>query len=343
MIPEVRGLCHCPICDKDYLGNPTTDQVCMGCWTAERSEAQMVAELVELQEREPTGAGGWNFYQLPNTVRLMSRADVLDYLAEMPKDREIDRAVGHNSATPPANGIGVVIGWQHYHIFHNGWRDGGYHWAITPDGLIYIMRNLVYTGAHAHAEGNRGSMGWVMGGNFSGAGGLPTQAQQASAAFLCAAHRATFGYGCDQEWGHRWVDLHPTSCPGTNLSLEHLRSFVCKEPEQEEENMGFAATTVKMRAGDQYRYSAWLSHANKQLLWVDVTSDTNEKSKFRFQPRRDNGHWIGQAETDSIEGESITKRWEIGEFFNVREIGGLTLKMECLEGEITVKFAESAR
>ena len=106
--------------------------------------------------------------------------------------------------------------------------------------------------------------------------------------------------------------------------------------------MGFAATTVKMRPGDQYRYSAWLSHSNKQLLWFDVTSDTS-KSKFRFQPRRDNGDWIGQAKTDSIEGESVTKRCEIGEEFNVREIGGLTLKVECLEGEITVKFAESSR
>jgi len=118
--------------------------------------------------------------------------------------------------------------------------------------------------------------------------------------------------------------------------------FFGGQPQPEEDEMGFAATPIKMSPGDQFRYPAWLSHANGQVLWLDITSDSAE-SRFRFQARRDNGHWIGQAHTDSIEGESITKRWEIGEFFNVKEIGGLTLKMECLEGEITVKFAESSR
>ena len=216
----------------------------------------------------------------------------------------------------------------------------GYHGGTTPRGERIPGRPDWMVGAHVKYH-NATSLGFVcIGDDLGDTPWFPTDAQYKDAAAWCREKMALYDIPVTRVRGHR--DDNPTSCPGPFDVHGRLRTMILEKPQPEEEEMGLAATTVKMRAGDQYRYPAWLSHANKQLLWLDVTSDT-DKAKFRFQPRRDNGDWIGQAETDSIEGESVTKRCEIGEFFNVREIGGLTLKVECLEGEMTVKFAESSR
>lgn len=228
---ETIGICTCPGCAKVYTGNPETDQLCLECWI-KRNPPEKVKEI-EGDQFLGTAAGGWNFNAIPNTIRAMSRQDVLDYLRECPKSRKIWRSVGHNSATPNGCGISIPQSFQNYHIYHNGWRDIGYHWVIDTCGTIYLGRNLVYQGSHAHSDGNPGSVGWCMVGNFSGTGGLPSEAQRESARFLCTAHRQTFGYGCDAEFGHKDVIYNPahgTSCPGTNIPLALLRSWVCGPP-----------------------------------------------------------------------------------------------------------------
>lgn len=223
-------LCQCSGCGKEYLGSTEDPEVCFACWMANHTEEEIDEILKKaVPPDDLVGAGGWDFYKMPNTIRAMSRADVLDYLANCPKSRKIWRAVGHNSASPNGCGIAIPRGFQAYHI-SKGWSDIGYHWVIDTCGTIYIGRNLVYQGAHAHAEGNIGSMGWCWVGNFSGGGGLPSKEQIDSARFLCGAHRATFGYGCESEYGHRWVVYpeHATSCPGTNItSQQMLRNWVC--------------------------------------------------------------------------------------------------------------------
>ncbi len=231
-----QGISTCPACAKEYVGSGDPE-LCFACWLLEHPPDDTPAPIGK------TGAGGWNYYAEPNTIVAVSRADVLDYLAGCPKSRSIWFDVMHNSATPAYNGIGVIRGFQQYHM-SKGWSDIGYHWCITPDGTIYLGRNLVHQGAHAFAEGNRGSMGYCLVGDFSGGGGTPTSAQISSAGFLARAHGAAFGYG--NHTGHRFVadpsiPSHATSCPGTNVSLAMVRQWTSGAPAPaEEDEMAFA-------------------------------------------------------------------------------------------------------
>ena len=222
---EEQGQCICPICKKVYTGNPKSDQICFECWIVENWE-----NIPKEEELSLSGAGGWSYYQIPNTVKLMSDTDWDDYIKNCPKNaffNSIYRTVLHNSATPPLNGIQVIIGIQRYHIIHNGWADAGYHGAITPDGLAYLMRNWTYKGAHAHAVGNAGSLGWCMIGNFSGSG-FPTQ-QQINTYGRMSSITSRYINIRDSS-GHRWVDNHPTSCPGVNVSLGQIREWAKVSP-----------------------------------------------------------------------------------------------------------------
>lgn len=235
MKKEYNKIYKCTECGKEYTGSETGDpEICMACWLASHTEEE-INEILEkaVPPIDKKGAGGWDYYAEPNTIRLMNQADVSAYLAGCPKTRSIWFAVCHNSATPNGCGISIPRGFQAYHI-SKGWADIGYHWVIDTCGAIYLGRNLVYQGAHAFEEGNRGSMGWCFVGDFSGNGGLPSKEQISSANFLCYAHRGIFGYGVNYERGHRWtadpnIPSHSTSCPGTNFTSEQmLRNMITK-------------------------------------------------------------------------------------------------------------------
>jgi len=220
-VEELEGNCLCPKCDKIYNGNPETDQICFDCWFKEHKEG-FSNEI----SKATSGAGGFPYYQMPNTIQPLSNADLLLYASNFPRDRDVWWSVLHNSATPAYNGISVVKGFQAYHIHHNGWSDIGYHLIWTPNGQAYLGRNWVYQGAHAYAQGNRGSLGICMVGNFSGAG-FPTKEQINSYAYFCSAVRKT--NDITKYSGHRWADWHRTSCPGVNVSLDMIQQWSWKD------------------------------------------------------------------------------------------------------------------
>ena len=290
--------CVCPICEKEYLGNPQTDQVCFACWWEQNKVKIPVAE-----EEQKEGAGGWNYYAKPNTIRAMSDADWHEYIGNCPRTPflgSVYRTVLHNSASPPLNGIQVVVGFATYHIQHNGWADIGYSAVVTPDGQWYLGRNWTYQGAHAHASGNSGSLGWCMVGNFTGA--LPTIAQIQSYRNLTAITKQYLPIRIST--GHRWVDDHPTSCPGMSVSLEMIESWATAGPvsgpipiERREEEMYPIIPNATHYFADVWtkKYSHWLHIQNRENTAANVILNIQEAGQVTkdlpgFQVPA-NGYW----------------------------------------------------
>ena len=223
-LDEPQGKCNCRYCNRPFYGNPKSDQICFDCWLAEH-----YSDDKEFDVPGPLqGAAGFSYFQIPATIIEVSKEDLIDYIKGLPKNvRDMWWDIVHNSATPPINGIKVVQGFQAYHI-SRGWADIGYHLVITPDGKMYLCRNWIYQGAHAHAQGNRGSLGVCWVGNFSGGGGIPTPEQIATYSWFCQTVKEMLNI--IQHTGHRWADYHPTSCPGTNLTLGMIREWANAKP-----------------------------------------------------------------------------------------------------------------
>ncbi|QEK13735.1 N-acetylmuramoyl-L-alanine amidase (plasmid) [Crassaminicella thermophila] len=72
-----------------------------------------------------------------------------------------NKIILHHSATDG----GTFESIRRYHIEHNGWRDIGYHYLITKDGVLHKGRDEKDTGAHTKGE-NTTSIGICLVGNF---------------------------------------------------------------------------------------------------------------------------------------------------------------------------------
>lgn len=72
-----------------------------------------------------------------------------------------DKIILHHSATDG----GTFESIRRYHMEHNGWRDIGYHYLITKDGVLHKGREENATGAHTKGE-NTKSIGICLVGHF---------------------------------------------------------------------------------------------------------------------------------------------------------------------------------
>jgi hypothetical protein len=68
-----------------------------------------------------------------------------------------------SSAPESANEIRKI---QRYHQNENQWADIGYHFIVDRAGRIWEGRPIIYQGAHAHGNANRGNIGIVVLGNY---------------------------------------------------------------------------------------------------------------------------------------------------------------------------------
>lgn len=114
---------------------------------------------------------------------------------------------------------------QDMHINTNGWADIGYHYVISPRGLILAGRSLFSPGSHV-AKANTGNLGICLMGNFESQ--TPPVAQIQSLVELAAWWCYQLKIDPSNISGHR--DFLPTACPGATLysELDEIRRQVTK-------------------------------------------------------------------------------------------------------------------
>lgn len=71
--------------------------------------------------------------------------------------RPITEIIIHCTGTKPSHKTSVESV-REYHMKHNGWKDIGYHYLITLDGVIHQGRPLDQVGAHCKNH-NTGTIG----------------------------------------------------------------------------------------------------------------------------------------------------------------------------------------
>jgi tetratricopeptide (TPR) repeat protein len=126
---------------------------------------------------------------------------------------------GH-SAAESANEIRKI---QRVHQSEKQWADIGYHYIIDRVGRVWQGRPLVYQGAHAKGDANRGNIGVVILGNYM---------QQDLNTAQLRALRNVVGWLCDRfqippqrVYTHCEIRHGTTECPGPPISraVEDIR------------------------------------------------------------------------------------------------------------------------
>lgn len=146
---------------------------------------------------------------------VLTENTIEDYVRNHPFSRNVYMTVVHNSATPMSAyaGINTVKGFYNYHVHNRGWKSIGYHWVIGPDGKIFGARKMEWMGSHAGSNGNPGSVGVCLVGNFE-TSDKPTEKAKKS---LIALHNALDKYRYGNK-GISGVRVHyefmSTACPG---------------------------------------------------------------------------------------------------------------------------------
>ena len=71
--------------------------------------------------------------------------------------RQVNEIIVHCAATPEGRDVDVAT-IRRWHVEGNGWRDIGYHFVVTLDGVVHAARPINQTGAHVRGR-NRGTIG----------------------------------------------------------------------------------------------------------------------------------------------------------------------------------------
>jgi hypothetical protein len=115
--------------------------------------------------------------------------------------------VHHSVSNRDTTTVGMIRGWH----LERGFRDIGYHFVITGDGIIHVGRSICETGAHVRGH-NRHSIGICVTGNFETE--RPSHAQQRALTHLINSLRTILPDAANVK-GHR--DIADTLCPGASL------------------------------------------------------------------------------------------------------------------------------
>jgi len=117
-------------------------------------------------------------------IRSLERSTLDKALADEKVTRNVNEIVLHHTATPSIknySGPNVIKNIADYQVKSMGWSSPGWHYMISPDGVIWTGRNLNITpiGVPNHTEGTI-SVTMIFDGNNE----LPTQEQTVSAGLL---------------------------------------------------------------------------------------------------------------------------------------------------------------
>lgn len=170
-------------------------------------------------------------------IRQAEDVDYSDYSGEnvhFDTSRYNDRAqiTVHHTVTPQRNisdPFATMRSIYMFHTFTRGWGDIGYHYVISPDGLVFEGSKGGPTKSGTHvANRNADNIGISLMGNFEIE--EPTEVQLEVLSLLIADHALRFGLDPERETeffgtpvyevaGHRDIATrqYPTACPGNHL------------------------------------------------------------------------------------------------------------------------------
>ncbi len=127
--------------------------------------------------------------------------------------RSIDKLIVHHSGT--RGGTPKSFAWHHVHA--RGWPGIGYHYVVSPDGVIFKTNALTTVSYHARGA-NLDGVGICLVGDFNRS--EPTDAQMESLTGLLRL--LLRHYPRARIMLHREVRGSRTSCPGLKFPTERL-------------------------------------------------------------------------------------------------------------------------
>jgi hypothetical protein len=172
--------------------------------------------------------------------------------------RRITEIILHHTWAPTAvqyRGKPTIEGIHRYHTVDNGWSDIGYHYLVSPDGLLWLGRPLSRDGAHVSGK-NAGTIGVSM--ILNGDVETPGVPQIAATGMCLRVLLQRFGLRADVNFGagrgfHR--DYSSKTCPGTKISKAQVIGWCSavsdtEPPEAEPDDGGNVPATWAADAWD---------------------------------------------------------------------------------------------
>lgn len=167
-------------------------------------------------------------------LRSVDAGQIAGVVAAQPKTRMIDEVIIHHSATPAAayRHPTSILSMVRFLINQRGWKDASFHYAVAPDGAIWIGVPLEKKAIHTpRRHETTVSVLLVMNGETE----LPTEAQRGA---LTALLRALFGHlglspkanFADGRGFHRDHVGGRSTCPGSKMTKELLLSWLGENP-----------------------------------------------------------------------------------------------------------------
>ncbi len=161
----------------------------------------------------------------PGTLAILPRsawdARAPDQSALVPMRKPFRVTIHHTAILSPSRSEKAaatqIYQIQGGHQKSDGWADIGYHYLVDPAGRIWEGRPIVWQGAHAGGDNNRGNIGVCLLGRFlRGADGQAPTAEQVTSLerllrWLCSNH----GIPSGSIYFHR--RFKATECPGPRL------------------------------------------------------------------------------------------------------------------------------
>lgn len=162
----------------------------------------------------------------------VTRKGWISNLLHKPKKRKVTMVIVHHTykpdlamwkANPKTDLEKGAYFWKVIDRFHRskGWNGIGYHGLITPDGLIWLGRDINEVGAHTQGK-NGTSIGLCLLGNFDIE--YPTSEQWATLKWALAATIYAYKLTVNDIHFHR--EFANKSCPGYHIQLTTLREAV---------------------------------------------------------------------------------------------------------------------
>jgi len=162
-------------------------------------------------------------------IKLISPADAEKMISSQPTTRKITEVILHHSGSPAGSykGAESLLALARFELEQRGWHRVSWHFAIAPDGSIWLGAPLNEPAIHTlhHQEGSVSVM-LVMDGNKE----LPTQAQRSSLAVvlrsLFAKLKIQDALNSPPDIGfHFHSDYQQKLCPGSQLTKDMVLAW----------------------------------------------------------------------------------------------------------------------
>lgn len=145
---------------------------------------------------------------IENITYQLKRHPSLPYYPSRPLN-QIQRVIIHHTAIPPTFGADRIAT---YRVDNQGWPGIGYHYFITPEGVIQQTNELTTVSNHA-GDYNPAAIGVCLAGDFTKT--VPTPAQIEAGAQLVAWLMGQFSIPAEMVSGYK--ELVNTQSPGQQL------------------------------------------------------------------------------------------------------------------------------